>query len=170
MHANQFAVKKMNKGKRSRKILFIATAMTIIALASVLSAYAAVMLGQFQGGEVTIGGIGSSQGTVTYSSTNNASATWSTTLSESSTASSWYARLELSSTYTGAVSITWQLQSNPGSGWSNVGSPITTSVTLTGLSQNVYASSDGTITSNMDWSSLATTQGSYRVTVTIEST
>ena len=68
----------MNNGEKSRKLLLIATAITIVALVSVMYAYAAVLLGTFKGGEVTIGGVAS--GTITYCTTNSAGATWSTTL------------------------------------------------------------------------------------------
>jgi hypothetical protein len=158
----------MNKGKKSRKLLFIATALTIAALISVLGTYAAILLGQFNGGVVTIGGVSSSS-IVTYCTTNNATATWTPTLQESTPGSAWYARLEVSGGYAGNVSITWQLQQNSGTGWTGVtDASVTTYVVLTGSSQDVYASSDGTITNNQNWGTFTTSGGSYRVTATVD--
>jgi len=157
----------MNNGKKSRKVLFIATALTIVALVSILGTYAAVLLGTFNGGTVTIGGVNSSS-TVTYSTTNNATATWTTTLQQN-TGSAWYARLEVIGGYTGSVTVTWQLQQNSGSGWTNQGSALTTNVVLTGSAQDIYASSDGTVTNNQNWGTLSTGGGSYRVTATVDS-
>jgi hypothetical protein len=162
---------KMNKEKKSRKLLLIATVLTIAALVSVMFAYAAYLLGTFNGGEVTIGGINSSS-TVTYSTTNSASATWTATLNQT-VGSDWYARLEVTGGYTGNVTITWQLQQNTGSGWANVsgtGTTVTTNnVVLTGSAQDVYASGNGGITSNKDWGTLTTSGGAYRVTATVDS-
>jgi hypothetical protein len=158
----------MNNRKKSRKLLLITTVVTIIALALVLTTYAAVLLGTFQGGEVTIGGVSSSQGTITYNAANNVGGSWTTTLQQSS--GSWYARLELTSTYNGPVTITWQLQIDTGSGWSDVsGATVTTSATLTGTGQDVYASATGASTGNQDWSQYATNQGTYMVTATVDS-
>ena len=47
----------MNRTKRSKKLLLIATTLMIIALASVLTVYATVLLGTFTGGTVTVGGV-----------------------------------------------------------------------------------------------------------------
>ena len=46
----------------------------------------------------------------------------------------------------GPVTITWQLQSYATGTWANVsGATVTTTVTLTGAAQDVYASADGDI-------------------------
>jgi len=160
----------MNIRKKSRKLLLIATALTIVTLVSVLFAYAAVLLGTFQGGKVTVGGVAS--GTITYSTTNSTGATWSATLQPGDVSSPWYARLEIgsSNTYSGPVTITWQLliESGP-STWSSVGSPVTTSVTLATGAQDVYASANGAITRNTDWGSLITSAGTYAVNATVDS-
>ena len=156
----------MNQMKKSRKLLFAATLLTIVALATVLGVYAAVLLGTITGGTVTVGGV---SGSVTYSSTNSTSATWSSTL-QPTAGSEWYARLEIIGGYNGLATVTFQLQRNTGSGWSNVGSAITTSqITLLGSSQIVYASSDGAITSNFDWGQDTSSGGAYQIIVTVNS-
>ena len=100
----QHKVKKMNNRKKSRKLLLITTVLTIIALASVLFVYAAVTLGTFQGGSVTVGGI---TGSITYSSDNNPTGTWTPTLRSGMATNSWYARFEVtSSSYIGSATIT----------------------------------------------------------------
>lgn len=159
----------MIKGKKSKKLLLITTVMTILALVSVV-ATAAVLLGTYQGGAVTIGGVGS--GTITYSTDNSAGATWTTTLQSGSTSTPWFTRLEISTanTYSGPVTISWQLQQQTGpSTWSSVGSPVTTTTTLISGAQIVYASADGLITANTNWSTIATGAGTYRVTATVNS-
>jgi hypothetical protein len=152
----------MNKRKKSRKLLLIATALTIAALVSVMYAYAAYLIGTFPGGAVTVGGVGSS--TITYSS----GGTWATTLQVSSVSTPWYARLEISSanTYKGPVTIAWQLYNETGS---PVGSPVPTSVTLNGGAQIVYASADGATTGETNWASLISNAGTYTVTATVDS-
>ena len=52
--------------------------LTIVSIALVVVAYAAVTIGTFTGGSVTV--LGSATGTVTYSSTNDADGTWTTEL------------------------------------------------------------------------------------------
>jgi len=54
----------MNIQRRSKKFFFITTAITAIALASVLTVSAAVLLGTITGGDVTVAGLAS--GTITY--------------------------------------------------------------------------------------------------------
>jgi hypothetical protein len=158
----------MNKGKKSRKLLLIATALTVVALVSVMYAYAAILLGTFQGGEVTVGGVAS--GTIMYSTTD--SAPWSSSLQPGGVGSAWYAELVIGSgsTYTGPVTITWQLKIETGQGaWSNLGSPVATNVTLTGGTQTIYASANGAITGNNNWGSLITNAGTYAVNATVDS-
>jgi hypothetical protein len=156
----------MNKGKKSRKLLLIATALTIVALISVMYAYAA-LIGTFTGGEVTVGGVAS--GTINYSEDQS---TWSPTLTVTSLSTPWYANLVIGSNnkYSGPVSISWQLENETApSTWSPVGSPVQTSVTLSKGAQTVYASADGTTTANTNWESLITTAGTYEVVATVDS-
>ena len=47
----------MNIQRRSKKFFYITTAITIIALASVLTVSAAVLLGTITGGDVTVHGV-----------------------------------------------------------------------------------------------------------------
>jgi hypothetical protein len=155
----------MNKGKKSRKLLFVATVLTIVALATVLLVYA-VTLVTFTGGNVTVVGVAS--GTIEYATTNTGSPTWTTTLQPTG---SWYAELVLgsNSAYKGAVTITWQLQTDATGSWVDVGSPIVTSgISLTGGSQTIYASTDGLLTDAFDWSAIAT-GGTYQITAVVAS-
>lgn len=156
----------MNVNKSQRTFVGVTLA-TVLAVAVVLIVYAAV-LGTLFGGEVTVGGI---TGNVGYSLT-NATGTWTATLSVSGTGIEWYARLNTTgSEYEGPVTISWQLQQkNGGGGWDNLGSPTTTSITLTTSAQTIYASSDGDISTNRDWSIDAVTTASYRVVASISST
>jgi len=160
----------MNIRKKSRKLLLISTSLTIIALALVLSVYSAFLLGTFQGGEVTIGGVAS--GTITYSTTNDTAATWTSTLQPGAIGNPWYARLEVgtSNTYSGPVTITWQLliETAPGV-WSSQGSPVTTTMNLAAGAQDVYASPNGGISANTNWGSVTTNAGTYAINATVDS-
>ena len=156
----------MNYPKKSRKLLFVATTLTIIALASVLTVYA-VSIGTFSGGEVTVGG---ASGSVKYSAqtSDETAGLWTSTLTPATESSSWYSRVEIA--YSGTVTISWQLQYKTGpSTWTDVGSSISTSIALTGGNQNVYATATGVLSGNHDWSSDVTVAGTYRVTATVVS-
>jgi hypothetical protein len=151
--------------RKSKKLLLISTALTIIALASVLTVYAAV-LGTFNGNAFTVNNV--TAGTVTYST--DGSTGWTADISAFNVGGSLYARFELASTsYSGPATITWQLQENNG-GWTNVGSAQTTTVTLTGSAQTIYASASGSTSGNHNWGADISTGGSYRVTATIATT
>ena len=156
---------KMKPRKKSRKMLFIVTALTIAALASVLMVYAAVTLFSVTGGNVTVTGV--TTGTIEYSSSTGGP--WSTTLSVSN--GSWYAELivSTSSTFKGPVTVTWQLQSDASGTWTNDGSAVTTDVTLTGGSQTIYASTTGVITGNQDWSQIDSTPTMYQIVAVVAS-
>lgn len=154
----------MNNKKKSRKLLFVATVLTIAALATVLLVYA-VTIYTFTGGNVTVTGVAS--GTIEYATTNTSPA-WATTLSPTG---AWYAELVLGSTsaYKGAVTITWQLQIDNSGSWVPVGSPVVTSgIPLTGGSQTIYAATNGTLTNAYDWSAIAT-GGTYQITAVVAS-
>ena len=155
----------MNIQKRSKKFLFITTAITAIALASVLTVSAAVLLGTINGGDVTVAGV--ADGTITYGTTADGSGGWTETLQVVSGA--WYTKLTVDAGYSGPVTITWQLQSYATGDWANVGSATDTTFTLDGLGDVVYATADGTISGNRDWSATATSQATYRVIATITS-
>jgi hypothetical protein len=148
--------------RKSRKLLLVSTALTIVALASVLTVYAAV-LGTFNGNAFTVNNV--TAGEVTYSA--DGSTGWAATPSAFDVDNALYARFELSSTsFSGSATITWQLQVNSGS-WTNAGSPVTTTVTLTGSAQTIYASANGQSTGNHNWGADIATGGSYRVLATI---
>jgi hypothetical protein len=158
----------MTNGKKSRKLLLIATVLTIAALASVLVVYAAVTLFTVTGGNVTVTGV--TTGTIYYSSSNTAGGPWNTTGLVSS--GSWYAELVISSssTFKGPVTVTWQLQSDKSGTMTNDGSTVTTGVTLTGGTQTIYASPTGiTTTGNQDWSLIDATPTTYQVIATVAS-
>jgi hypothetical protein len=153
----------MTYPKKSRKLLLISTALMIITLASVLTVYASVVLGTFPGSAFTVNNV--TTGTVTYST--DGSTGWTATPTDFNVGGTLYARFELTSTsYSGPATITWQLQENNG-GWTNVGSAQTTTVTLTGSAQTIYASASGSTTGNHNWGGDISTGGSYRVTATI---
>lgn len=157
----------MNNNKKSKKLLFVATALTILSLASVLTVYAAVLLGTINGGAVTVGGVTS--GTITYNTADDGTGTWNPNLEPSG---AWYTRLIVTGGYVGPVTITWQLQSYATGSWANVGgATVTTNViTLDGGSQTFYAIADGvTLLGSRNWSLDATTGGTYRVIATINS-
>ena len=155
----------MKYERKSRKLFFVATAVTILALASVLTVFAAVLLGTFTGGSVTV--VGVTSGTITYSLDNAEAGAWTATLEP---VGSWYTKLALTGGYSGNVTITWQLQSSATGPWANEGSTtVTTGITLSGSAQDFYATANGGITGNRDWSSTATGGGTYRVIATINS-
>jgi hypothetical protein len=144
---------------------------TVLSILLVIAVYA-VFIGSFQGGEVTVGVMGSSS--VTYSSDNNEAGSWTPTLSVSAAGIAWYSRLEVASGgFSGPVTITWTLQNETGtSTWTDVtGVTTSTSIVLTGSAQTVYATTDGTYSSsNYNWGSNTTTAGTYRVSVSVDST
>jgi len=149
--------------KKSGKLI-VATVLTIAALASVLVVFASI-LGTFQGAPVTVGGVTS--GTIEYSTDNS---TFASSTAPSSVGSPWYAQIQVSG-YSGPVTITWQLQyESAPSVYSDVsGASVTTTVTLTGTSQTIYASANGAQTTNYDFGSHITTGGTYIVSVSVAS-
>jgi hypothetical protein len=152
-------VKLMNK---SRKGFMTLTLLTIASIALVVVAYAVVTIGTFQGGNVTVTRLTGAG--VSYSPNES---TWTSTLDAGMNA--WYSKVSID-TYTGPVTVTWQLQQNTGT-WVGVGDPTTTTITLTGgANQLVYATANGQASGNRDWSQDATTTGTYRVLVTVAST
>ena len=146
---------------QSKKAYLVAALLTVVALSSIVVAYA----------EVTVGSVAPLQGTVRYSLDNAEAGTWNTTLTPNGPSDAWYSRLELNSAgYNGLVTITWKLQQKTGfSDWSDVpGAAISTSIVLSGNTQNAYATSNGSYGSgNHDWGQDITTSGTYRVVVTI---
>jgi len=154
----------MNIEKRSKKFFIVATIITAIALSSVLTVYAAVVLGTINGLDVTVAGVAS--GTITYGTTADGSGGWSDTLAPSG---AWYTKLSIDAGYSGPVTITWQLQSYATGSWQNVGSSTVTTMSLSGSAQVVYATANGDISGNRNWGLTATSQATYRVIATIAS-
>ncbi len=156
----------MNYNNKSRKGLLAVTTLTIVSIASVVAVYA-VLIGTFQGGDVTIGG--GATGAITYSTDQS---TWSTTLSPASVETAWYSKLNINGgQYSGsAAQITWQLQRKTSdTTWTNVGTPTTTTMTLAAGAQEVYATSNGQATGNRDWGQDVAEQGTYKVIATVNS-
>jgi hypothetical protein len=151
--------------KKSQKGFVAVTLITVLAIATVLIVYAA-LLGTIPGGEVTVGGVG---GSIYYSSDNS---TWASALNISAS-THWYARLTTTGGhYIGPVTISWQLQHKQANGnYTNLGSAIPTTYTLDGTAQTIYATGTGVNYNNFDWSSTTGyTTGSYRVVATVSST
>jgi len=118
---------------------------------------------------LSVGVIGDS--TVTYTVDNNETGVWTTTLAVSSPSAAWYSRLQINTgDYSGPVTMTWQLQQKTGdSTWGDVGGSVSTSLVLSGIAQNVYATSNGAYAAgNHDWGMDVPTAGTYRVVVTAE--
>lgn len=156
--------------KKSRKLLLIATSITIFALAFTIAAFASVLgayapnLETYTGGNISVGGVTS--GTITYNPNADGVGTWSQTLQPSG---SWYARLAIGNGYSGSITIKWQLQSETApSTWTNInGATVRTTITPSGSAQVVYATPNGDIAGNRDWSLYANGDGIYHVIATI---
>ena len=155
----------MNIQRRSKKFFVISTLLTAIALSTVLTVYAAVSLGIFYGGDVTVTGV--TPGTIEYATTLDGSGGWTSTLEPGS---SWFTRLSVSTGYNGPVTVTWQLQSYSSGTWEDVGVPTITDIELSGSAVIIYATSDGTLDiTNRNWGTDAISPATYRVTAEIES-
>jgi len=155
----------MNEKLKSQKGFVAVTLITLLAIALVLVVYAS-LLGTFTGGEVVVGSVA---GNVWYSTNNQTAGPWTATLSVADTGVSWYSMVNFTSSYTGQVKITWQLERKNGA-WANATGTKITTVSLTGASQEVYASSNGDLAGNQDWKVYATSNGQYRVKAYIETT
>ena len=157
-------VKMMIEQKKSGKLLFIATTLTVMSLIAVAVASSA-LLGTFNGNAVTVNDVAS--GTVTYST--DGGSTYSATASSFNVGGSLFARFEVSScSYSGPATLTWQLQEFTTT-WTNIGSSVTTSVSSISTSQPIYASANGTTTSLHNFGTDIHEGGSYRVSVTVNS-
>ena len=140
--------------------------LAIALLAAVLSCSVAVVYAQ-----VTVGTAAPLTGAVTYSLTNAEDGTWTTTAAPSCPTAPWYSKLEINSAgYTGPVTVTWKLQQKTGvSNWTDIsGAAMSTSITLTGNDQSIYATTNGVYgQSNYNWGQNVTTSGTYRVVATV---
>jgi hypothetical protein len=148
------------KGKSQRSFVAV-TLITLLALAMVLIVYATI-LGTFTGGNVEVVSI---QGDVYYSLDNSTG--WALTLSNLPVNDPWYARFNVTSTdgYSGGVQVTWNLHKG-GSSFHNV----TSSFTLSGSAEAIYASSNGLQAANYDWGQNSTAADTYYVEVTVDTT
>jgi hypothetical protein len=145
---------------RSRKAVLVVI-LLIVVCSAVVATYA----------EVGVSNMSQFQGTVTYSPKNAENGMWSTTLTISNPSDQWYSRLEINSAGCNRhVTVIWQLQQKTDfSSWTAVsGAVISTSITLSGGAQNVYATYDGAYSSsNHDWGQNAVKSGTYRVVATL---
>jgi len=156
--------------KKSRKLLLISTSITIIALALTIAAFASVLganapsLETYTGGNISVGGVTS--GTIEYNPNADGAGTWSPALQPSG---SWYARIAIGNGYSVPITIKWQLQRETApSTWTNInGVNITTTLTPSGSAQVVYATANGDIAGNRDWSQYANSEGVFHVIATI---
>lgn len=160
----------MKSEKKSRKLLFIVTSITIVALGLTITALASVLGAsafnpeKYTGGNVSVGG--DTSGTITYNPNVDGVGIWTQTLQ---TSGSWYARLAIGNGYSGFITIKWQLQRETApSTWATInGATLTTTITPSGSAQVVYATANGEITGNRDWSLYANGEGIYHVIATI---
>jgi hypothetical protein len=156
--------------KRSQKEFVVVTLIALLATASIIVLYGA-MLGTFEGGKVTVVAL---NGTLKYNRTNSATASdWNVTLDNVPIGSSWYALFNTSSTgYQGNVNITWTLQNETSTDvWENVTPSVnqtTNNHYLDGTAgQVIYASTDGNQGTNKDWGASTTSAGTYRIKMTV---
>jgi hypothetical protein len=150
-------------GERSKtpRAFLAVTAITVIAVAMVFLVYAVVLFSTTGG---TVGVVSFASTNVYYSRSNSADpSNWTSTLINVGTRDPWYAELNMSGGVTGAVTVTWTLKNatNPSIATN------TTHVTLTGIAQTIYASSDGGLTANTNWGNFTTTPGTYEIEVVI---
>jgi hypothetical protein len=145
---------------RSRKAVLVVI-LLIVVCSAVVATYA----------EVGVSNMSQFQGTVIYSPKNAENGMWSTTLTISNPSDPWYSRLEINSAGCNRhVTVIWQLQQKTDfSSWTAVsGAVISTSITLSGGVQNVYATDDGAYSSsNHEWGQNAVKSGTYRVVATL---
>jgi len=149
----------MSATQKPQRAFLAVTMMTMLAVAAIFIVYA-VTLSTITGGTVTVNSV---QGTIYYSETNSTSATWTDTLGSGGTlgvGQPWYARLNITSSgYSEAVTIAWTLYFSNGTAVS--GATQSTSKTLSGSTEAVYASSNGNILTNKDWGAYTTSAGDY---------
>ncbi len=156
----------MRARQKSQRGFVAITLITLLAIALVIAVYATI-LGTFQGDQVTVVTL---TGHIRYDEANSTTASdWETTLSNIANGSEWYALFNITSGgYAGAVTITWWLQENTGS-WQNMTTPVeqTTSDTLSGSTEIIYASGNGDQAGNKDWGASTTSAGTYRIKMKI---
>lgn len=150
----------MNRSKSQREFVVV-TLIALISIALIIAVYA-TLLGTFQGGNVTVVAV---NGEVQYSLDNSTG--WTTSLSNLPITDPWYARFnKTASGYTGDVSVTWELYNSS----ALIYTVTTTSFSLNGSQvQQIYASSDGSQSTNYNWGQNTTVADTYYVKVTINS-
>ena len=156
--------------KRSQREFVVVTLIALLATASIIVLYGA-MLGTFEGGKVTVVAL---NGTLKYNKTNSTTASdWNTTLGNVAIGDPWYALFNTSSTgYQGDVNITWTLQNETSTDvWVDVTPGVnqtTNNYYLDGTAgQVIYASTDGDQGTNRNWGASTTSAGTYRIKMTV---
>jgi len=146
----------MNARNTSQRAFLAVTMMTVLAVTTVFMVYA-VLLASYQGGLVTIEGVG---GSIEYSLDN--STNWGGTLSQGAGAQ-WYARIAITNSPTQDVIVTWTLH-NVTSGL-DVTTDFTDSntISLTPSTTEIYASLNGLSAGNHNWGEHTTTEATYRI-------
>lgn len=158
--------KKNRPGGGKLRKLKKALIVSIIALSLLVAVVLAVQLGVFYGGPVTTIEL---EGEITYSPTNSSVATWTLTLSNVPAGDDWFSRFEVQAGgYVGPVTITWVLQEEISSVWTDTAFSETTTFTLSGAVQNIYASSNGAIGTNWNWGLNTTTVGTWRIVASVD--
>lgn len=152
--------------EKMRKILVVALAITITLAASAGIYALGVHLGIFYGGPVQTVEV---EGTVAYSETNSTTATWTPELTNIAAGSPWYARFNVTGDgYSGVVTLTWVLQEKVSGVYTDTAYTVSTTVTLSGSPQFVYASAAGSIGTNKNWGIHTTKAATWRVAVSVE--
>jgi hypothetical protein len=148
--------------QKSQKGFVAVTLITVLAIALVIVVYATI-LGTFTGGNVTVVAV---QGTVYYSSNNTNG--WATGISDHPITAPWYARFNVTSTngYSGPVKVIWNLYNSTSAILHN----LNTTTSLTGSTQTIYASSDGSQGSNYNWGLNTAVADTYHLVVIVETT
>lgn len=146
-------------GKRHVPKLLVA----LLILMAVQTVTAAALLAVIQGPELEV--INSVTGVLQYFGENEAMGSWD--LAQIPVNQPWYVRLVVTEPgFAGEVSIAWFIQEKTDATWNNLSldPDVTTTCVLTGEVADIrYASVDGEILTNMDWSTYTTTAGTYRV-------
>ncbi|RLI45472.1 hypothetical protein DRO69_05230 [Candidatus Bathyarchaeota archaeon] len=144
---------------KAQKEFVVVTLIALISIALIIAVYA-TLLGTFQGGNVTVVAV---NGQVQYSLDNSTG--WSTSLSNLPITDPWYVRFVTETGgYTGNVQITWELYNSTND---LIHSVTTTSFSLNGSQvQQIYASSDGSQSTNYNWGQNTTVADTYYIKVT----
>jgi len=156
----------MNATQKPQRAFLAVTLLTVLAVTSVFMVYA-VILSTLYGGNVTVVGF---TGNVWYDESNSTNAAdWTAAIANISASEPWYAKLNITtSDYTGAATVTWTLQKLVSGDWEDQSATQSTSTTITGSTQTIYAASTGTDqANNKNWGAETTSAATYRIKAVI---